>query len=118
MQPKAPLRVFLICPDAQLREQISGAVLSLPDEALLSHLMVTYPSGNELARALRTFSPHIVLLSFEQAETAVAVMRFLESEAQGLPVIALNPVLDTARIREAMRAGAREFITPPFNRDQ
>jgi pilus assembly protein CpaE len=109
-----PMRVLLICPDAVLREGIGRAFTELGSEAVLSHSLAAYPSGAELARALRMVSPQVVFLSFEQAETAVAVMRFLESEADGLPVVGLHGVANPALLLQAMRAGAREFLTPPF----
>jgi ActR/RegA family two-component response regulator len=112
-----PLRVFLICPDPKLREQAEKALTELGAEVVLHQAMGVYPSGSELARALRTFSPQVVFLSFEQAETGIAVMRFLESEADGLPVVGLHRVANPALLREAMRAGAREFLAPPFRGD-
>jgi pilus assembly protein CpaE len=109
-----PLRVFLICPDAELREQVSGVFAELGREVVLSHAVDVYPSGNALARALRTFSPQVVFVSFEQAETAIAVLRFLETEADGLPVVGLHTVANPALLLQALRAGVREFMTPPF----
>lgn len=109
-----PLRIFLICPDERLREDIQGVFAQLGRETVLCHLVAAYPSGAELARALRTFSPQVVFLSFEQAETAIAVMRFLESEADGLPVVGLHGVANQALLLQALRAGAREFLVPPF----
>lgn len=109
-----PLRILLICPDAVLREGLGNVFAELGTEAVLSHAMAAYPSGGDLARALRTFSPQAVFLSFEQAETAVAVMRFLESEADGLPVVGLHTVANPALLLQAMHLGAREFLAPPF----
>lgn len=117
MSQLGALRVLLICPSTGLRTQVTDAFDSL-QEVTLSHTIPAYPSGSELARALRTYSPQLALLSFEKPETAVAVMRFLESEARGLPVIAIHETNDPNRMFEGMRAGAREFLTPPFQRDQ
>jgi pilus assembly protein CpaE len=105
---------LLICPDANLREQVEQRFAALGAQVVLGSSMEAYPSGAELARALRTVSPQVVFLSFEQAETGIAVMRFLESEADGLPVVGLHRVANPALLREAMRAGAREFLVPPF----
>lgn len=113
-----PLRIFLICPDERLREDACAVFAQLGREVVLSHAVAAYPSGGELARALRTFSPQVVFLSFEQAETAIAVMRFLESEANGLPVVGLHAVANPALLLQALRAGAREFLTPPFTAEQ
>ena len=110
-----PLRVLLICPDEVLREEISGVFEELGSEVVLSYSLEGYPSGADLARALRRFSPQTVFLSFEKTETAVAVMRFLESEAEGLPVVALHPAGGDAVMLEGLRAGAREFLSPPFS---
>ncbi|MEO5926496.1 MAG: hypothetical protein ABIR70_21940 [Bryobacteraceae bacterium] len=114
MPQAGPLRILLICPDALLREQVQRAFAELGTQVVLSCPLAGYPSGAELARALRTFSPQVVFLSFEEAKTGIAVMRFLESEAEGLPVVGLHRVARPALLREAMRAGAREFLAPPF----
>lgn len=90
----------------------------LEREVVLSHAVAAYPSGGDLARALRTFSPQVVFLSFEQVETATAVMRFLESEANGLPVVGLYGVANPALLLQALRAGVREFLTRPFECEQ
>ncbi len=118
MTETRPLRVLLICPDAALRVQMEGALAGLGREVVSSHALDAYPSGAELARALRTMSPELVFLSFEQSTTGIAVMRFLESEADGLPVVGLHGVANPALMREAMRAGAREFLAPPFEREE
>ncbi len=118
MSQTSPLRVLLICPDATLRDQMEMAFAGLGRSIVLSQALGAYPSGAELARALRTFSPQVVFLSFEQAETGIAVMRFLESEADGLPVVGLHRVANPALLHEAMRAGAREFLAPPFTADE
>jgi pilus assembly protein CpaE len=59
-----------------------------------------------------------VFLSFDQAEKAIAVMRFLESEADGLPVVGFHGGANPALLKQAMHAGAREFLSPPFNAPQ
>lgn len=122
MSSFGPLRALLICPDAQLRAQAEDALASLDGQTHVCHSVSAYPSGSDLARSLRTFSPHFVLLSFERPDVAVLVMRFLESEANGLPVIALDRpgnLYDTQTVmRESMRAGAREYLTPPFSTPQ
>jgi len=114
----SPLRVFLICPDLPLREAIKEAFAGLGKEMVLSYSIENYPSGTELARALRTFSPQVVFLSFEKAETAIAVMRFLEVEADGLPVVGLHSVANEVLMRQAMHLGAREFLVPPFSLEE
>ncbi len=118
MSQLGPLRILLICPDAVLREGVQGVLDQLGTEVVLSHSLAEYPSGAGLARALRTFSPQAVFLSFEQAETAIAVMRFLESEADGLPVVGLHTLANLPLLLQAMRAGVREFLAPPFDREQ
>lgn len=121
MSQQGPLRVFLICPDAGLRESLSAFFPDTPDpelHVLLSPVAGRYPSGTELARALRTYSPHAVMVSFEQPETAIAVIRFLESEANGLPVVGLSAKEDPRLMRLALQSGARDFLVPPFSLPQ
>jgi pilus assembly protein CpaE len=118
MPQSGPLRVLLICPDPGLRESLRDGFARLGGGVVLVHAEASYPSGAVLGRALRTFSPHAVFLSFEQVETAIAVVRFLEAEAEGLPVVGLHGVANPALLLQALRAGAREFLVPPFSPQQ
>lgn len=114
MPQLGPLRILLICPDPSLREQVKTAFAQLGRDVILSHALESYPSGTKLARSLRTFSPQVIFLSFEQSETATAVMRYLAIEAEGLPVVGMHSVANLALLYQAMHGGAREFLTPPF----
>jgi pilus assembly protein CpaE len=123
LSQQGPLRVFLICPDTRLREMITALfpeTASLEPRAgelnaVLSPVVDRYPPGMELARALRTYSPHVVMVSFEQPDMAVAVIQFLESEADGLPVVALSAHEETRVMTMAAHAGVRDFLSPPFS---
>lgn len=118
MAQQGPLRVQVICPDAGLREQLVQAFEALGAETAWCQALAKYPSGTELARALRTFSPQAIFLSLENLETAVAVVRYLESEAEALPVVAVHAGLDQDRMMQALHVGARDFLTPPFEPEQ
>lgn len=114
MAQQGPLRVQLICPDAGMREQLQQAFGELGQHSVLFHAVPGYPSGAELARIMRTFSPQVVFLSLERLDVALAVVRFLESEAQGLPIVAVHAEPDRERMIESLRVGARDYLTPPF----
>jgi len=76
-----------------------------------------YLGGNELLRTLRAHAAEIIFLSFEDAETAQGLVRFLESQSQAAPIIAIHRVCDTKVLREIMLAGVREFVAYPFEPD-
>ena len=114
MPQQSPLRVQVICPDPGVRAQFEDALKALGRDRVIYQAMAGYPSGTELARAIRALSPQVVFLSFEKLETALAVVRYLESEVEGMPVVGLYHEADSERMRQSMRVGARDFLMPPF----
>jgi pilus assembly protein CpaE len=110
----AALRVLLICPDKALREDILRVFNELGPALVVAEAFDRYLPGRELSRAVRTFSPQILFVSYEDPDTAVAVAHYLESETAGMPVVGVHAAGGDRVVREAMRSGARDFLVPPF----
>jgi pilus assembly protein CpaE len=108
----------VICPDGGVREQLGQSLSDLGPHVVLHHALPGYPSGAELARSLRTFSPQVVFLALEKMDTALAVVRYLESESSGLPVVAVHTETDRERMMESLHMGVRDFLTPPFRGEE
>src|SRR5262249_24949569 len=68
----------------------------------------------DLSRFLRAAAPEVVFVSIENRETALEVFKKIEEEAPGTQVVALNRKCDPPTLLETMRAGIREFLSPPF----
>ena len=76
-----------------------------------------YPEPAELVRMLRTHAADILFLNFEPLDRALAVVQLLEAEASHVPVVGFHREVDPDVLRESMRAGVREFLVDPFERD-
>jgi pilus assembly protein CpaE len=96
-----------------MRLQRALAVLG---EVTLSRSVPQYPDAVDLVRTLRAHAPDVIFLSFENIEKASQIVRFLETEAQGVQVIAVDKAGDAKVLRAVMKAGLRELISDPFDR--
>jgi len=105
----------MICPDVELCERLTQA---LNDLGLIhvTRSLERYPSGHELMRFVRAHAPHVIFLSTESVPKAMEVMRELDAKSSGLQVIAVSRVCDPQVLLDCMRAGIREFTSPPFDR--
>lgn len=109
------LRSIIICPNHELAARLTTAV-SETGVVTVGRTLLGYPNATDLVRTLRAQTPEVIFLSFESLEQALAVVKFVEAEAQGLQIIAVHHQLDPKLLRESMRAGVREFIADPFER--
>jgi pilus assembly protein CpaE len=109
------LRSIIICPDAEVSGRLLAVLTPLGAVTVL-RVLDTYPTEIELARILRTLTPDMVFLSFESANAALEIVRFLDKEVQGIQITSIHRVCHTAALRDAMRAGVREFVEYPFER--
>ncbi|HZU24083.1 MAG TPA: hypothetical protein VFA04_01090 [Bryobacteraceae bacterium] len=109
------LRGLTICPDVELCDRLTVALSELG----LIHVTKSldrYPNGHELMRYVRAHAPHVVFLSTESMGRAMEIMRELEAKMPGFQVVAVSRVCDPETLLECMRAGIREFTSPPFDR--
>jgi pilus assembly protein CpaE len=109
------LRAIIICPDRELSERLEAA-LQATGEVAVGRVFDRFPVAIDLVRALRAHAPEVVFLSFELLDKAREVARFLETEADGIQIVAVHRQLDAKLLRETMRAGVREFLADPFDR--
>ncbi|HLW75322.1 MAG TPA: hypothetical protein VKS01_00030 [Bryobacteraceae bacterium] len=108
------LRAIIICPDPELTARLEAAIKAT-GEVSVGRTLDRYPTGIDLVRTLRAHAPEVVFLSFESLERAQEVVKFLETEAEGIQIIAVHRQLDPKLLRETMRAGVREFLSDPFD---
>ncbi len=109
------LRSILICPNQELAARLEAAVTAT-DQVTVGRTVNRYPNAIDLVRTLRAHSPDVVFLSFESLPKAQEVVKFLESEAEGIQVIAILSHVDAELLRETMRVGVRDFLAEPFER--
>jgi pilus assembly protein CpaE len=110
------LRTIIISPDLDLAGRLETALLEFGEAVKVYRTLPGYPAHLELTRALRVHAPEAVFLSFADLEKARAIVKFLETETEGLQVIAIHPTSDSETLRETMRIGIRELLTEPFER--
>src|ERR1700694_1430271 len=100
------LRSIIISPNADLAARLESA-LSVVGEVTISRKIDDYPSLVDLARVVRAQAPHLIFLSFAAPIKALEIVRFLDTEAPGMQIIAIHGALDSKVMRDTMRAGVR-----------
>ncbi|MGH9559589.1 MAG: hypothetical protein ACRD30_10140, partial [Bryobacteraceae bacterium] len=108
------LHSIIICPDRTVADHLEAAVAAI-GEVTVSRKLDRYPSAVDLVRTVRAHAPELVFLSFEMADKAREVVKFLENEAEGVQIVAIHSRMDAKLMRETMRAGVREFLAEPFD---
>ncbi len=107
------LRGAIICPDRELGDRLVGALLESHRIGIVRRLE-SYPGQVDLGRFLRAAAPEIVFLSIEARQQALETSKRIEELCPGLQVVAINRTCDPPTLLETMRAGIREFLSPPF----
>ena len=107
------LRGAIICPDRELGDRLVGVLLESHRIGIVRRLDA-YPNQVDLGRFLRAAAPEIVFLSIETRQQALETAKRMEELAPGLQVVAINRTCDPPTLLETMRAGIREFLSPPF----
>ena len=110
------LRSIIICPDQELAQRLEAA-LAATYEVTNGRTLNRYPNAIDLVRTLRAHAPDVVFLSYESVEKAHEVVKFLHSESEGLQIVAFHRDCDARLLKETMRAGVREFLSEPFERE-
>ena len=105
------IRSIILCPDQGLAERLEAA-LNATGVVSVGRTLNQYPSAIELVRTLRAHAPDVLFLSFESVEKAHETIKLLETEAEGVQVVAIHRQCDATLLRETMRAGIRELYHP------
>lgn len=109
------LRGIIICSDVDLTERFQ----QLLSEVGLVHLTRTldhYPNSFELLRFLRAHAPQVVFLGSESIPKMLAIVQEIEKQTPGVQIVALGRQCDSHVLLDLMRAGIREFVSLPFDR--
>lgn len=109
------LRSAIICPDRDLSRNLQRSLGELSNIGLV-RVMDHYPTSVELTRFVRAHAPQVIFLSLQSLPQALATATSLESTARGTQIIAIHPSYEPQLLLEIMRAGMREFLAMPFDR--
>ncbi len=107
------LRGAIIAPDQELTERLTSALEG--QRIGILRRVHRYPNTVDLVRFLRAAAPQVVFLSVESRADALDVAARIAANAPGTQVVALNRTCDPPTLLETMRAGIREFVSPPFD---
>lgn len=107
------LRGAIICPDRELGDRLVSAILESHQVGIVRR-MDSYPNAVELVRFLRATAPEVIFLSIEARQTALEAAKQIAEQVPGTQIVALNRTCDPPTLLETMRAGIREFLSPPF----
>src|SRR5665213_2590202 len=99
------LRTIIIGPDARQAQLLEKALSALANELSVVRTVLNYPDEGELIRALRTYAPEVIFLSFEKGDLAMKVVERVIQDVEGVQFIAYHRDCDAATLREIMRAG-------------
>jgi pilus assembly protein CpaE len=107
------LRGVIICTDQDLSVELQEALAETHRIGIMRSLD-HYPTEVELTRFLRATGPNVVFLSVEIVKTAVELAARIEGQAPGTQIVVFNRACHPDALLETMRAGIREFLSPPF----
>ena len=112
---RAELTAVLVCPNRELAHAFESAV---PDKRALTIVtdVKEYPSGQKFDARLRQARPDVVLLDLSaDVETALELIGVVGALRPKIHVVGLHPSNDAGIIIRSLRAGATEFLCPPFD---
>jgi len=106
-------QVLIISPDpdlvGRLRQSFS-CVETLGQAAILRD----YPTLAQISPLLNARRPAAIVVGLSQPEVGLALIRQLRRGFPGIVVAAAHTVDSSPSILEALRAGASEYLGPPF----
>ncbi len=109
------LRGIIICSDVDLTERFQQLIA----EVGLVHVtraLDHHPNSFELLRFLRAHAPDVVFLGVESIPKMLAIVQEIEKQTPGVQIVALGRQCDSHVLLDLMRAGIREFVSLPFDR--
>lgn len=111
----AEITALLIAPNRELAQTLAASMSATRGFQVVADLK-NYPPPQTLEMRLRQLKPDIVLLDLSaNLDSALALIRFLTALTPPIHVVALDSKSDSNIILQALRAGATEFLAPPFD---
>lgn len=110
-QISAPI-VFVVDADSSVRESLEGLIRTAGWQA------ETFATAREFLSRPRKSAPSCLILdAFLPDMSGLELQERIATERSGLPVIFLSGQCDIQTTVKAMKAGAMEFLTKPFDRE-
>jgi pilus assembly protein CpaE len=109
------LRGIIICPDVDLNERLE-VVLTEIGIVSIARTLERYPNTLEMLRVVRAHAPQVIFVSTESTAKAMEIAREVEKNVPGVQIVAMSRFCDPQILLEVMRAGIREFVSLPFDR--
>jgi pilus assembly protein CpaE len=108
------LPALLITPDRELASAAQKAFTEARAFEVVSELRA-YPPSQTLEIRVRQAQPDVVLVDLSSdMEAAKSVIRSLAAMRPPVPAIGISPVNNSDLLLEGLRAGAGDFLYPPF----
>jgi pilus assembly protein CpaE len=109
------LRGIIICPDVDLNERLE-AILTEIGIVSITRTLERYPNALEMLRVIRAHAPQVIFVSTESTAKAMEIAHEVEKNVPGVQIVAMSRFCDPQILLEVMRAGIREFVSLPFDR--
>jgi pilus assembly protein CpaE len=109
------LRAIIVSPDQGLGDRLEELFHEIGYIAVTRKLD-RYPTALELTRVMRAHAPHVIFVGIADLPKALALLKEVEGVYPGVQFVAIHGVCEPPVLLELMRAGIREFLSPPFNR--
>jgi pilus assembly protein CpaE len=107
------IRAIIISPDQELAGQLHEALTGFRN-VWVAKVLHQYPTEAKLPGLLKTTVPELIFLSAESIGEAKDVARQIEEEIPGTPIVAFDRSCEGQAVVEILRAGAKDFLAPPF----
>ena len=112
---EAQITALLIAPNRGLAQELIASLPATRGFQILADLK-NYPPANTVEIRLRQLKPEVVLLDLAtDLEVALTLIRFLTGLTPPVHVVGLHSRSDSQAILQSLRAGATEFLAPPFD---
>ena len=108
------LHCILICPNEDASAQLAVLLSKVPDLEV-ARVLTTYPSPDELLRAIRVRKADLVLLCIDDWAPSEAIITGLDNAAPGLPVITFRSHDSQELMPKLMHLGIREHLSYPLD---
>ncbi len=106
-------RILILSPDGELVAKL-GQRLAGFKRAGTATVVRQYPSLTELAQTMELKNPSLVIVGLGEPQRALGQIEEIRASYPAVQVVAANTFNDSDLILAAVRAGADEYLGPPF----